>query len=175
MAEMVLSLVLLACACCLLENVWRLERAPLGFNPTNVVTTRLTIPYAPDGSPWSREIAFSEKLTTRVRNLPAVASASAVFPLPATGAESLVDFGVVGRDLPKGDWPRARPRVVLPDYFHTLEIPIKEGRDFDERDTRQSKPVVIINETLARKVFPNENPIGRCHHTGPRRRKRERD
>jgi putative ABC transport system permease protein len=160
-AEMVLSLVLLAGACCLLESVWRLERASLGFNPTNVFTASLTFPYAPDGSEWSREIAFSNQLLTRVRNLRGVASASAVFPLPAIGAESLVDFGVVGQDLPKGDWPRARPRIVVPDYFHTLEVPVKEGRDFDQRDTRQSKPVVIINATLARKIFPNENPIGR--------------
>jgi putative ABC transport system permease protein len=49
----------------------------------------------------------------------------------------------------------------MTNYFQTLEIPIKQGRDFDERDTRQSKPVVVINETLARRIFPNENPIGR--------------
>ena len=160
-AEMVLSLVLLACACCLLENIRRLEKAPLGFNPANVVTARLTFPYAPDGSKWSREIAFSGELLTRVRNLHGVESASAVFPLPAIGTEPLVGFGVAGRDLPKGDWPRARPRVVMPNYFHTMETPIKQGRDFDQQDTRQAKPVVIINETLARKIFPGENPIGR--------------
>jgi putative ABC transport system permease protein len=49
----------------------------------------------------------------------------------------------------------------MPNYFHTMEIPIKQGRDFDQQDTRQAKPVVIINETLARKIFPGENPIGR--------------
>jgi putative ABC transport system permease protein len=106
-------------------------------------------------------IGFSSELVRRIRELPGVTSATAIWPLPAIGAEPLVDFGIGGRPIPKGDWPRARPRIVMPQYFRTVEIPIKHGRDFDARDTRDATPVVIINETLARTFFPNENPIGR--------------
>ncbi len=158
--ETVLSLVLLACACCLVENVWRIQNAPLGFNPENLITAKITLPNEPEGGEWSRVIAFSDQLLNRVRQFPGVDSATTGWPLPAVSTQGLVAFGINGRDAPKGDWPRARPRIVMPDYFPTMEIPIKMGRDFDARDTRHSAPVVIINQTLADKFFPNENPIG---------------
>ncbi|MDQ6623496.1 MAG: ABC transporter permease [Verrucomicrobiota bacterium] len=144
----------------MLENVWRLQRAPLGFNAQDVLTAGLTLPDHPGGSPWAREIAFADDLLARTRKLPGVAAASAVYPPPASAAQPSVAFDVVGRTIAKGDWPRARARIVLPEYFQTMKIPLAEGRYFDQRETRTSKPVVIINQTLARQIFPHENPLG---------------
>lgn len=151
-AEIVLSLVLLACACCLIENVWRLQTAPLGFDPQNVLTATV-MP--------TKEGEASAELLKRVRQLPGVASASAVSRLPAIGPEPLVDLQVAGHNLPKRNWPRARLRIIFPEYFRTMGIAIEQGRDFDERDGRNTVPLTMINESLARKMFPNESALGR--------------
>ncbi|MFN2476535.1 MAG: ADOP family duplicated permease [Chthoniobacterales bacterium] len=160
-AEIILSSVLLACACCLIDNVWQLQNAPLGLAPQHVLTARIALPDGADRDEWSPAIEFSTELLQRVRQLPGVASASAVSRLPAVAPEPAVRFGVVGREIPADSLPRARPRIVFPDYFRTIGIALKEGREFDEGDTRNATPVAIINESLAAKVFPNENAIGR--------------
>lgn len=157
-AEIVLSLVLLACACCLIENVWRLQTAPLGFDPRNVLTATVMPTEEGGDEEWSRA---SAELLKRVRQLPGVASASAVSRLPAIGPEPLVDFQVAGYNLPKRNWPRARLRIIFPEYFRTMGIAIEQGRDFDERDGHNATPVMMISESLARKILPHEKALGR--------------
>ena len=161
-AEIVLSLVLLACACCLAANLWRLQNAPLGLDPQNVLTATVTLPFEmAEAHAWSGAAAICTELLEAVRQLPGVASASAVSRLPALAPELPYEFQVVGGDPPGSQRSRIQPRVVLPDYFQTLGIAVKKGREFDARDLREDRAVVIINETSARKIFPNENPLGR--------------
>jgi putative ABC transport system permease protein len=158
-AEMVLSLVLIASAACLIDSLWRLQTRPLGFDPRDVLTATVMVPAESDGSTSSRGDVFAAEMLKRVRQLPGVVSASAASRLPALGPELVVDVQIAGRPVAKQDRPRARPRVVLPEYFRTMDIRLQEGRDFNDTDTRDAARVVIVNEALARKLFPNGDVI----------------
>jgi putative ABC transport system permease protein len=96
-----------------------------------------------------------------MRALPGVNSASAVASLPLTGDNIGSSFEIEGEPLPAGSRPSADFNAVEPNYFRTLHIALVAGRDFTERDDSKSTPVVIINRTLARRFFPNQDPIGR--------------
>ncbi len=159
-AEIVISLVLLAGAGGLILKFWRMQNAPLGFDPHNVVTASVLIMDYGGAPEYPRALAFSEELLARLRGSSEIVTASATSRLPALGPESVVDFAIAGRDPPKRDWPRARPLVVASQYFRTMRIPFIAGRDFDARDTEQAVPVVIVNESLAREMFPRGDAIG---------------
>lgn len=160
-AEIVLSLVLLACASCLTGNLWRLQNAPLGLDPQNVLTASVMLPNElVEAHAWSRAAAICTELLDAVRELPGVASVSAVSRLPALAPELPYEFQVVGRAPAAEERWRTQPRVVLPDYFRTLGIAVKEGREFEAHDLNEDLSGVIVNETFARTVFPNEKALG---------------
>ena len=93
--------------------------------------------------------------------MPGVESASAVMPLPLSGDRFGISFEVDGRPVAPKDEPSADFFVVAPNYFRTMGIPIRQGRDFEDRDEHKSTPVIVVTETFARQVFPGENPIGK--------------
>ena len=108
----------------------------------------------------------------RLRAVPGVSAASGVAYL-GMGREprSPRDFFIQGRPEGRpGERPQAEFHAITPDYFKTLEIPVRAGRDFDRTDTPERPPVAIINETLARTAFPGESPIGQRIRTGTNRR-----
>lgn len=159
--EMVLAFVLLAGAVFLIRNLWRLEHASPGFNPDGLLTAqvsvaRTTLPNAPE-----KIAGVLHDLIARVATTPGVYLASGVSPLPVTGFFPISDYSIRGRSIPKPELPRAEPHIVEPNYFRTMEVPLRQGRDFDERDQRQSTQVVIINDALARESFPNESALGK--------------
>lgn len=161
-AEVAITMVLLIAAGLLLQSFARLVRTNAGFNPERLLTMRLTLP---DGIYTTNEqrVSFNNRLLAAVERLPGVSSFSTVTPLPLSRNNIVVGFNIEGRPNEKGvPYPyETAMRLVSPGYFRTFGITLKQGRDFTARDTMESPPVVIINESLARKHFPNENPLGK--------------
>lgn len=160
-AQMSLALVLLAGAGLLIRSIARLASVDPGFDPANVLTMTLDLPAATytEGGQRSR---FYEQLLERVRSFPGVQSASAISFLPLTGPGAATSYNVVGRAMPlPGQTPTADIRIVEPDYFSTMRVPLKRGRVFTAADRDSAPPVVVVTETLAREMFPNDEAIGR--------------
>jgi predicted permease len=160
-AEMVLAFVLLAGATFFITNLAHLQSSPLGFEPGNVVTLNLFIPDDKDPALARRTAAFAEALVPAVAQQRGVHSASVISRLPLTDTFTVADFEIAGRAIPVAELPLAEPHITSPGYFRTMQIPVKRGRDFDNRDTRESAPVAIVNQTLAQRYFPGEDPIGK--------------
>lgn len=160
--EMVLAFVLLAGAGLLLRSFWQLQKVPLGFDPHNVITATVSLPEG-DYSPQitSRNQRFYADLIERASVVPGVRSVAAIFPLPLSGSDMRTGFDIQGRPTAKADRALSAVRVVTPGYFATMGIPLKKGRDFDARDTFEAAGAVIVNESLVRQYFPNEDPIGK--------------
>ena len=164
-AEVSLSLVLLIAAGLLLTSFGRLQRVEPGFEPDGVFTAQLVLP--PQRYPREKLVAFYESLYQRLSSLPGISGAALTDRVPLTGGQSPAPVAVVGRPLPPmSERPNANRHLVSPKYFQTLGIPMRAGRDFDERDSARVPHVVIVNETFARRHFPDEDPIGRTLITG---------
>jgi putative ABC transport system permease protein len=159
-AEIALSLVLMAGAGLLLESFRRLMAVDPGFDPESVLTLAVSLPETRYGRPDQRAGFYSE-LLARVRVRPGVISAAAITPPPGRGGDIATRFTVEGQPAPAaGQKPRAEYRAVTAGYFETMRIPLKKGRTFDARDRREAPAVAIVNETLAAQVFPAQDPLG---------------
>jgi predicted permease len=164
-AEVALSLVVLIAAGLLLTSFARLQRVEPGFQPNDVFTAQLALP--PQRYPREKLVAFYEQLYRKLTTLPGSTTAALTDRVPLTGGGGPAPVAIEGRSLPPlSERPQANRHLVSPKYFNTLGIPIRVGRDFDERDNASVPHVVIINETFARQFFPRENPIGRTLITG---------
>jgi predicted permease len=164
-AEVSLSLVLLIGAGLLLTSFARLQRVEPGFEPDGIFTAQLVMP--PQRYPPEKLVAFYESLYQRLSALPGITSAALTDRVPLTGGQAPAPVAVMGRPLPPmSERPNANRHLVSPKYFQTLGIPIRAGRDFDERDSARVPHVVIVNETFARRHFAAEDPIGRTLITG---------
>jgi predicted permease len=142
-----------------MQGFWSLTNTPLGFNPKNLVTASVSLPEnAKEAS--SPVSAFYRKVLGRLENSPGIQSVAAVYPLPFT-SRGFADFEIEGRSMAKADLPRARAHTITTNYFRTMQIPLKAGRDFDDRDGPDGPPSVIVNETLARTIFPNKSALGK--------------
>jgi putative ABC transport system permease protein len=157
--EMALALILLVSAGLLIRSLIRLQSVNPGFDPHDVMTASLDLPDAKYSDPKKAE--FFRELTPLLNALPGVQSAAAVFPLPMGGDEIRTSFQIEGRPVAKSDEPHTSVRVVTPNYFVTMRIPLLEGRDFTERDEAKATPVLIVNQAFAQQFFPGENPIGK--------------
>jgi putative ABC transport system permease protein len=164
-AEVSLSLVLLIAAGLLLTSFARLQRVKPGFEPAGVFTAQLALP--PQRYPREKLVTFYEQLYQRLATLPGSASAALTDRVPLTGGQTPAPVAVMGRALaPMSQRAQANRHLVSPNYFKTLGIPMRAGRDFDERDSARVPHVAIVNETFARQHFPGEDPIGRTLITG---------
>ncbi len=161
-AEMVLAFVLLVGAGLLIRSFWQLQKVPIGFDPNHVMTASVSLPEG-DGGPevTKRAAQFYVQLMERANAIPGARSVAAISPLPLSGADWRTGFDIAGRPTAKSDRALSAVRVVTPGYFGTMEIPLRKGRDFDPRDKFESPGVVIVNESLVRQYFPNEEPIGK--------------
>jgi putative ABC transport system permease protein len=159
--EVALSLVLLVGAGLFFRSFVTLFKTDPGFNPDNVMTMSLMLsPAKYKDEPQTA--AFYADLVQRVKATPGVASAAAVNHLPLGGSNSSEAFLVEGvPEPPPGQENIGRYRVCTPDYFATLQIPILRGRAFTEQDKAGAPPVVIVNETLARKYWPGQEAVGK--------------
>jgi predicted permease len=162
--EVSLSLVLLIATGLLLTSFERLQRVDPGFEAQGVFTAQIALPPR-----YSRAqlIEFYEQFYQRLATLPGASSAALSDRVPMTGNQGPTVVAVAGRPIPPlSERPYANRHLVSPHYFSTLRIPLRAGRDFDERDNTRVPQVVIINETFARRLFPGEDPVGHALVTG---------
>ena len=160
-AELALALMLLVGAGLLMNSFVKLQAVDPGFNPRNVLTLTTSLAGASKYVGPTRE-AFYQQLTDRLTALPGVESVSAINHLPLAGDRWGTALTIEGRPLPpSGLGIEVTFRVSRPNYFATMGIPLRVGRDFTERDTPDAPAVVILNETMARRYWPAEDAIGK--------------
>jgi putative ABC transport system permease protein len=158
--EMALALVLLIGAGLLIKSFQRLQQVTLGFNPSQVFVAAVSLDSVKYRETPQR-INFFQQALQRIEKSPGVISAATVNIPPFSFNEDRV-FTIAGRPEPAPDAiPDANYRVISSQYFRALEIPLVRGRVFTEQDVASAPRVVIINEALARRYFPNEDPIGK--------------
>ncbi|MGI8741981.1 MAG: ABC transporter permease [Bryobacteraceae bacterium] len=159
--EFALALVLLTGAGLLIKSFLVLNSTASGLRPDNVITSRVAIPVGkyPQGSAAR---LFYQPVLERLEAIPGVRTAGFISRLPLQEWGSNGDFAIEGMPATEaGKTPFAEFRLITPDYFRALGIPILRGRDVSPRDTPGSTPVVLINEALARRYFRGEDPAGR--------------
>jgi len=159
-SEVALSLVLLVGAGLLIKSFLRLQGVNPGFESENVLTVNLSLPRLKYPEPERQKIFFREALA-RFKSVPGVESVGAVNILPLSGNDRSNTFTIAGQPKPvPGQEPDAASRVISPDYFSALGIPLRRGRAFTERDTETAPLVLVVNETFARRFFPGAEPLG---------------
>jgi putative ABC transport system permease protein len=159
-AEISLALVLLAGAGLLVRSFTTLLAVERGYRADGVATTTVQAWQYPP----ARRVAFAEAVIARMRALPGVVAAGATSSLPLAADIGATEARVVaeGRPTPrKGEEPRAHASVVTPGYFAALGVPLRRGRLIATTDDSASVPVVLVSETLARRQWPGEDPVGR--------------
>jgi putative ABC transport system permease protein len=166
--EVALSLILLVGAGLLFRSFLTLLKTDAGFNPDNILTMNLVLP-AVKYKEEAQRFAFYQDLVQRVQHLPGVESAAFVNYLPLGGSNSSDSYLVEGEPEPApGQENDGRYRVCTPDYFQSMGIRILRGRGFNDQDKAGAPPVVIVNEALARKHWPNQDAVGkRIRFYGP--------
>jgi putative ABC transport system permease protein len=160
--EVALGLMLLISAGLMIRSFGLLVNVHPGFEPENVLTGQVSLTRAAYEAHEER-LRYVNQTLERLRSLPGVESAAFVAPMPFSGGNVSSDFRIEGRPRPEpGQEPDAGNRSVTAQYFQAIGIPLLKGRYFTEQD-RRGGPVgaAIINEALARRYFPNEDPIGK--------------
>ncbi len=159
--EIALALVLLVGAGLLVRSFTRLMNVDAGFETDRTVTMRVSLPQSRYAEP-ARRVQFFRGITDRIDQLPQVQSSGAISFLPLTGLGAATGYEVVGQPVPpRGEEPVADVRVITNDYFKTMGIPLVRGRLFDEDQPADAVNRVVVNEALARRHWPNEDPIGK--------------
>jgi len=173
--EFALSLILMIAAGLLLRSFGRLLDVNPGFNPENVLLTRvwLPVPNNPELDPYRdplKRAGFIKELLQKVSSIPGVRNAaiSSGNAVPLVGPHNSGGFTIEGDAVTNNAIPTAQIGVVSPDYFRTMETPLKRGRFFTDADDRQAPQVVLIDEALAARYFSNRDPVGvRIKRGGP--------
>ena len=166
-SEVALSIVLLAGAGLLLRSFWRVLQVRPGFNPDHLTTVQIWVPISnmPATDPYSIEekrADFLLEVFRRVSQLPGVeqASISGNDTLPMNSGRNYSPFTIQGRAVDSERGPIADIAVVDPTYFRTMEVPLITGRNFTRLDTYKTQPVALIDQTLARRYWRGESPVG---------------
>ena len=158
-AETALACILLIGTGLALKSLWSLRNVDLGFNPANVLTFRIAAPAEFTGQ---RMADFYHQVAERVQAMPGVQSAAVARDLPMSGTDPSMPIVVEGKNpVPEQGEIVTRYRAVGENYFHTLQIPMLQGRAFDQSDTANTPTVAVVSESLARKYWPGESPIGK--------------
>ncbi|HVD91981.1 MAG TPA: ABC transporter permease [Vicinamibacterales bacterium] len=160
--EVALALVLLVGAGLMIRSFARLMGIDPGFEADGVVTMRLTLPAAKYGD-TARWIAFHDDLIHRVSAITGITAAGLNSAVPLEGGGSESPIVVEGRPMPAPDAPGTMClfQATSPDYLKAMGIPILRGRAFTDQDRQTAPPVVIVDETVARRLFPGEDPLGK--------------
>ncbi len=162
-AQVALALVLVVGAGLMTRSFFELTRVDPGFDADGVLAATIYLPRAKYREGHQRR-AFYDRMLAEARAIPGVESAAAVTTLPMSevGIDFDLTFEIDGRPpAARGEEPQADFRIATPGYFRTLRIPLLRGRTFDDRDREDSAPVMLINDTMARRHFPGEDPLGR--------------
>jgi putative ABC transport system permease protein len=161
--EIAIALTLLVGASLLVRSFVRVQNVNPGFNSRQVLTMELALPVLkyPRGKPVAD---FFAEMQRRVATIPGIRYAGITSILPLSGSNSDSSFtidGQVEQAMMNHAFPDEEQRTVSPDYFHVLEIPLLKGRFFTEADAVDSPPVVIVNQALAKKYWPNGDALGK--------------
>lgn len=157
--ELAIAVVLLAGAGLLGKSFYRLLHVNLNFNPEHLAMLEVEAPDANYAKP-EQSIALTKRVLDRIGSMPGVVSASHTSDPPVTCNCDTTWFRILGHPF-HGEHNDAPQRAVSVDYFKTIQAKLIHGRFFSEADTASSAQVVVINQTLAKQFFPNEDPIGK--------------
>jgi putative ABC transport system permease protein len=166
-AEIAVAFVLLVATGLMISTVVRIQNVSPGFHADGVFVAFAILPPAQYPARTEATANFYSRLYHRLEEIPGQKGVALSDTPPLTGGGAQSPYAVVGRPLPPpSERPLAIRHLISPNRFGVLGIAIKAGRDFDEHDTPTSNPVIIINETMARQLFPNQNPLGQKLVTG---------
>ena len=159
-AQVALSVTLLAGAAFLITSFIRLSQQNIGFRSQNLWTGVITLPVSQYPDAPSRQ-RFAEQTLNELRNVPGLESATISGDIPLAGGNRTL-YARADRDVPPMEKRASAPsHDIAPDYFKTWGIPLLAGREFNEHDTADGQKVCLISQAGAKKIFPNENPIGK--------------
>jgi predicted permease len=164
--EVALSLMLFVGAGLLMKSFWLLTNVNPGFQADHLLTLHVSLPeqkYSQD----SQVIEFFRSVPERLSTLPGVKAVSAVNRLPISGGDPHGDLTIEGRTFADGEAPGVSYRRILPNYFRAMGIPLLQGREFDDRDTGGKPDVVIINQKMRDRYWPDGDAIGKRIKIGP--------
>jgi putative ABC transport system permease protein len=164
-SEIALSLMLFIGAGLLMKSFWLLTNVNPGFQADHLLTLHVSLPEEKYSD--AQVIDFFRQVPERLSSLPGVKVVSAVNRLPISGGDPHGDLTIEGRTFATGETPGASYRRILPNYFRAMAIPLLEGREFDNRDTGGKPDVVIINQKMAQRYWPNGDAIGKRIKIGP--------
>ncbi|HSB09283.1 MAG TPA: ABC transporter permease [Blastocatellia bacterium] len=159
-AEVALAVVLLTAAGLMVRSFMSISGVEPGFNPKGVVTIGigLTQPVYADVQQQAR---FYERLIAKVSALTGVESAAGIHRVPLLGFNSSTSFSIQGKPVEEGNEPTADCRIITPNYFKTMGIPLLEGREFTDHDVKDALETVVINKAMAEQFVPGEDPVGK--------------
>jgi putative ABC transport system permease protein len=161
MTEIALAVVLLIGAGLMLKSLQRLTEVDPGFPPDKLLTMSVALQFARYPDP-ARQVAFFSQVLQRIRSLPGVAAAGACTSLPPSYIQQATGFTIEGRTPEPGSQPpTALYLPATPGFLEALAVPLLRGRSIAETDDARAPGVVVINQTLASRFFPNEDPLGR--------------
>jgi putative ABC transport system permease protein len=160
-AEVALAVVLLVGAGLMLRSFDRLQQTDLGFRPDGLLTARVSL-YGDRYREPARVADFYRQLFERLSAQPGIAGAAGIGTVFLTATPNSTNFSIEGRpEFPVDERVEVPVDAATPDYFRVMDIPLRRGRFFDERDAAGAAPTVIINETMARRFWRDDDPIGR--------------
>lgn len=166
--EMALAVLLLSGAGLLLKSFVELQRVDPGFNPRSILTFDMPLPRARYAEPQQSR-AFFAGLNQRIEALPGVESVAGVFGLPLSGFNYTISVekldGGPAYENP-GEERYTQVRIITPDYFRTMEIPLRAGRALANSDRAGTQPVVVVNESAAKLLWPGGDPLGHTFELG---------
>jgi len=159
-SEIALTIIVLVGAGLMLQSLGKLAGVDVGFNPKNVLTAQFNLSRVRYGTPDAQR-AFIDRVLERLSALPGVTNAATTSALPLGGGSMVITYKIAGRPVAPQDEPSAAIRFITPNFFKALQVPMVKGREFTEQDRETAPAVIIINEALARREFPNEDPLGK--------------
>ena len=159
-AEVALSLMLFIGAGLLMKSFWLLTNVNPGFQADHLLTLHVALPEQ-KYTEAARVIDFYKQMPERLASLPGVKAVSAVNRLPISGGDPHGDLTIEGHTFSAGEAPGVSYRRILPNYFRAMGIPLLQGREFDDRDSGGKPDVVIVNQKMAQRYWPNGNAIGK--------------
>ena len=160
-AEVALAVVLLIGAGLMVRSYLNVQRLDLGFDPSGVLTSRITLSGERYAQP-AAVIGFFDEVTARVKAEPSIAGAAGIGTVLLSATPNSTNFSIEGRpDFAPADRVEVPVDAVTADYFEVMRVPVVRGRTFDARDGSEAPPVVIVNDTMARMFWPGEDPVGR--------------
>jgi len=167
--EVTMSVILLITSGLMIRAVWRVQAIDAGFAPQSVLTLRTALPRPKYESPVRRG-EYYERVLTRVRALPGVQSAAFISGLPMVMTGLITGVEVPGQDVRSARSDGVTHRWVTPQYFRTMGIPLRRGRDVQDADTRDRAWSAVVSASFVERYWPGQDPIGKTfRHRGQTR------